>query len=180
MRRVVVPEAHHRGAAAGGDHRTVVDRLVRATVEKNRPGACEHRQHRHVDVRDRGHRQHVLAAQQFLELLLDVEAGARAAEQPRPGRVRAPARKVLGHGGDDFRVEVESEVVARGPVGEPVVTNSDLTSTLLFDHGVHHGVRCLQLHQVVHRMHPAIEPATARALGVQRRNRLDGGGGTAD
>ena len=92
---VVVPEPHDRRAVAAGDHRTVVDRLVRASVEEDHARAGEDRDHRHVDVRDRRQQQRVLAAEQVGELGLDLLVDHRAPEQPRPARVGAPTREVV-------------------------------------------------------------------------------------
>ncbi len=57
--------------------------------------------------------------EQLGQLLLDLRVQPRVAQQPGPGRVRAPPRQVLGHRGDDLLVEVEPQVVAGRPVGEP-------------------------------------------------------------
>jgi uncharacterized protein (DUF1786 family) len=113
---------------------------VRATVEEDRPLAREHRDHGHVDVGDRRHDERVLGSQQRGQPLLDLLVQDRAADETRPARVRAPARQVLRHGGDDLLVEVEAQVVAGGEVREPLVADANVAPLLLVDHGIAHAV----------------------------------------
>ena len=156
------------------DHRAVVDRLVRPTVEEDRAVADQDRDHRHVDVGDRGQEQDVLAAEQVGHRLLDLRVQPRVAEQPGPAGVRAPPRQVLGHRRDDLLVEVEPEVVAGRPVGEPLVTDADRRPDLLVDDGVHHGMGALESREVGGGGDPAVEPAVDVAspgLAVRRRLR---------
>ncbi len=170
---VVVAEPHDRGAVAGRHHRAVVDRLVGPSVEEDRAVADEHRDHRHVDVRDRGQQQRILAADELGESV------------PRSRGTGAGCRAVVDHDGcvphrarysgtsvDDLLVEVEPQVVARRPVGEPPVADADLPADLLVDDRVHHRVRVLQAREIGDRRHPAVEPAvvvTAAGLAVGRR-----------
>jgi hypothetical protein len=62
----------------------------------------------------------------------------------------------------DLPVEVETEVVARGEVGEPLVADPDHAPVDLVDHGVRHRVRALELGQVRARRQPASNPVVAR------------------
>ena len=165
---IVVGKALDGGAAAAAPARAVVDRLVRAAVQKQRPAARQHREHRHVDVGDRRQHEGVLAAEQLGQLGLDLLVEDRAAEQARPARMRAPAGEILGHRLDDLRVEVEPEVVARRVVGQPLVADADLAAVDLVDHGVDHVVRVLQASQVLGRANPALQPAVV--LGARRRS----------
>ena len=75
----------------------------------------------------------------------------------------APFGHVLGYRRDDFRVEVKSQVVARSPVGQPVVANANLPTTLLFDDGVDHRMDRLQSGQVVDGGNPPIKPSIERS-----------------
>ena len=119
-----------------------------------------------------GSSERVLAADELGELLLDLGVQARIAEQARPRRVRAPPREVLGHGVDDLLVEVEAQVVARRPVGEPPVADADLAADLLVDDGIHHRMGVLEAREVGDRRHPAVEPSVVVApagLAIGRR-----------
>ena len=69
---IVMPEAEHGRTVTGGHHRTVVDRLVRAAIEKDRPLASQHWNHRHVNLRDCWQQQHILATQQRDHFLFDL------------------------------------------------------------------------------------------------------------
>jgi hypothetical protein len=158
MLRVVVAETLHGRAVAPGDHRAVVDRLVGASVEEDRPGAHQHRQDRHVDVGDRREQQRVLATDQLRHPLLDLLVQHGASEETGPGGVGAPSAQVLGHGGDDLGVEVEPEVVAGCEVEEPAVADADPPTVLFVDHCVEHRMRVLQPSQVGDGLHPALEP----------------------
>ena len=131
-------EAADRGAARAGDLAAVVDRLVRARVEEDRPRRGEHGDDRGVDVGDRRQHQRVLAAEQLGQALLDLLVEDRAAEQPRPARVRPPLIQIGGDRLDDLAVEVEAEVVAGGEVGQPVVSDADPAAVDLLDDRVHH------------------------------------------
>jgi hypothetical protein len=91
-----------------GELAAVVNRLVRAVLQEDRPAAREHRDHRHVDQRDRRQHERVLGADQLGEPFLDLLVEDRAAEEARPARVRPPALEVLRDGGDDLAVEVEA------------------------------------------------------------------------
>ena len=85
---VVVTEALDARSMSPGDHRPVVDRLVRPPVEEDHAAAGEHRDDGHVDVRDGREQQHVLRAHQLGHLRLDLLVQHRAAEQSRPARMR--------------------------------------------------------------------------------------------
>ena len=159
---VVVPEPDHLGPSAGGEHRAVEDRLVRAAVEEDRALAGEDRDHRHVDVRDRREQQHVLGAEELGHLLFDLDVGLRAPEQPRPRGVRSPARDVLGHRVDHLGVEVQPEVIARREVRQPVIADPDAAADLFVDHRVHHRMGVLQPGQVRCGRHPTVQPSIAR------------------
>ena len=156
---VVVAEPANGGAVAGRDHGPVVDRLVCAAVQEDRAVADEHRDHRHVDVGDRRQHERVLGSHELGELLLDLGVEDGVAQQSRPRGVRAPLRQVLGHRRDDLFVEVEPEVVARGPVGQPAVADPDLASHLFIDDRIHHRVGRGEPGQVGGRRHPPVEPA---------------------
>ena len=175
--RIVVPEPDDRRAAPGSEHRAVEDRLVRPAVEEDRPVAGEHRDHRHVDVGDRREQQDVLAPEQLGHPLLDLHVRPRTAEQPRPRGVRAPPIEILGDRGDHVGVEVQTEVVARREVRQPVIADPDPPPLLLVDHRVHHRVRAREPGEIGHRGHPTIEPVI-RPTALRRRG-LDGcaGGG---
>jgi hypothetical protein len=160
---VLEAEALDGGAAGAGDLAAVVDRLVRAGVHEDRARGGEQRDHGHVDVRDRGQQQRVLAAEQVGEALLDVLVQRRASEQARPARVRAPRAQVLGDRLDDLLVEVEPEVVAGREVGEPVVADADHAAVDLVDDGVHHGMGVLEVLQVADRLEPVVDPRPAGA-----------------
>jgi hypothetical protein len=163
MLRIVMAEALHARAVAARDHRPVVDRLVRPSVEEDRARARQDRYDRHVDVRDRREQQRVLRADELRHLLLDLLVQDRASEETGPRRMRAPSIQVRRHRGDDLRVEVEAEVVAGCEVEEPPVTDPDPSSILLVDHGVEHRMRTLQAIQVGDGLHPSIQPAVVLA-----------------
>ena len=172
MRGVVVPEPDHVRAVTRGDHGPVVDRLVRPAVQEHGAVAHEDRDHRHVDVRDRGEEQDVFARQQVGHLLFDLLVETRAAEETRPAGMGSPLGQVFGDRGDDLLIEIEPQVVAGRPVREPLVADPDLTADLLVDHGVDHRVLVLQPREVRCRGHPAVEPSVhlaAPGLVVQRR-----------
>ena len=65
-------EPLQRRAARLRELAAVVDRLVRAAVEEDRAAAGQHRDHRHVDQRDRRQHERVLAAEQLGQPLLDL------------------------------------------------------------------------------------------------------------
>ena len=157
-------ESLHGGAAGPGDLAAVVDRLVRPAVEEDRAAGGEHRDHRHVDVRDGRQHERVLASEELREPALDLLVQHRASQEPRPAGVGAPAAQVLRHGVDDLLVEVEPEVVARREVGEPLVADSDHAAVDLVDDGVGHRIRALQLGQIRTGGQPTIDPPiTARS-----------------
>ena len=124
-----------------GQLAAVVDRLVGAVLEEDRPAAREHGDHGHVDQRDRRQHERVLGAEQLGEPLLDLLVEHRAAEEARPARVRPPALEVLGNRVDDLALQVEAEVVARGEVREPGVADANHAPVDLVDDGVGHRVR---------------------------------------
>ena len=104
----------------------------------------------------------------------------RAAEQPRPARVRAPSLEVRGDRVDDLAVEVEAEVVARREVGEPVVADADHAAVDLVDDRVHHRVGGLELarsaqaasQRSIHRTSSRGRggPGRGAALGIHKRD----------
>ena len=71
--------------------------------------------------------------------------------------------QVLGNRGDDLLVEVEPQVVAGRPVGEPVVADPDPAADLLVDHGIDHRMLVLQAREVRRRGHPTVEPSVVLA-----------------
>ncbi len=156
---VVVAEPHDPRAVTRRDHGTVVDRLVCPAVQEHGAVRGQDRQDGHVDVCDRGEQQDVLAAEQLGRRGLDLFVEPRAAEEPGPAGVRAPLGQVLGHRRDDLFIEVEPQVVAGRPVGEPTVADADPAPDLLVDHGVHHRVLVLQSREIRGGGHPAVEPA---------------------
>jgi hypothetical protein len=158
VRGILEAETPHRHPAGLGDLAAVIDRLVCARVEEDRPGGREQRDHRHVDVRDRRKNERVLGPEQLGQALLDLLVQGRASEQPRPARMRSPAVEILGDLFDDLAVEVEPEVVARGEVGEPPVADADHPPVDLFDDGIHHRMGGLQLGEVAHGREPMLEP----------------------
>jgi hypothetical protein len=155
-----VPEAVDACTVHGRHLTAVVDRLVRARIEKHGTGAREHRNHRRMDQRDRREDERVLAAEQRGELLLDLLVQSRAAEQPRPAGMGAPALEVGGDRGDDLAVEIEAQVVAGREVGKPAIPDPDHPAVDLVDHGVRHRVRPLQLGEVLAGRQPAVEPGS--------------------
>ena len=161
--RILEAEAPDRGAARARHLAAVVDRLVCARVEEDRAGGGQQRDHRHVDVRDRRQDERVLAAEQRGQPLLDLLVEHRAAEQPRPARVRAPRVEIGRDRVDDLAVEVEAEVVAGGEVRQPLVADPDHAAVDLVDDGVHHRVCRPQLGQVAARLEPVLEPRLARS-----------------
>jgi hypothetical protein len=162
--RVLEGEAPERRAVRLREDAAVVDRLVRAVLEEDRPAAREHGDDGHVDERDRRQDERVLAAEEIGEALLDLLVEHRAAEQARPARMRPPPRKVFGDDADDLRVEVEAEVVARGEVGEPAVVDADPAAVDRLDHRVRHRVRALQLGQLAAGREPAVDPGQVDRL----------------
>src|SRR4249919_834643 len=119
----------------------VVDRLMGAVLEEDRPAAREHGDHGHVDQRDRRQHERVLGAEQLGEPLFDLLVEHRATEEARPARVRPPALEVPGDRVDDLALEIEAQVVARGEVREPGVADADHASVDLVDDRVGHRVR---------------------------------------
>ena len=81
----------------------------------------------------------------------------------------APRLEVLGHGVDDLRIEIEPEVVARGEIGEPLVTDADHATVDLVDHGVRHRVRPLELGEIAAGSEPPVDPRRGRSGRPSRR-----------
>ena len=79
--QVVVAEALDRRAVRGCELSALVDRLVCAPVDVDRPVAGEHRNHRHVDQGDRRQHERVLGAEQRSQPLFDLAVEDRTAEQ---------------------------------------------------------------------------------------------------
>ena len=150
-------------AAQGGELGAFVHGLVCATVDEHGAAGREQRDDGEVDERDRRQHERVGRAEQLGQLLLDLLVENRATEQARPARVRAPRLEVCGNGVEDLAIEVEAEVVARGEVGEPVVADADHPAVDLFDDGVRHRVRALELREVRVGIEPAANPVIARA-----------------
>ena len=130
--------------------------------------AREHRDHRHVDQRDRRQHERVLGAEQLGEPFLDLVVEHRAAEEARPARVRPPALEVLRDGRDDLAVEVEAQVVARGEIGQPRVSDADHPPVDLVDDRVGHRVRARQLGQITAGVEPPVDPVCSRRCGSSR------------
>ena len=148
-----------RGAPRSSELAAVVDRLVSAVVHEDRAVRGQDRDHGQVDQRDRRKDERVLAAEQLGEPLLDLLVEDGAAEQARPARMGTPLLEVLGHGGDDLAVEIESEVVAGGEVGEPLVADPDHAPVDLVDDRVGHRMGALELREIAAGGKPAIDPA---------------------
>ena len=140
----------------------VVDRLVGAAVEEDRPLPAS------TGMTDMwmwvivGSSSVSSQPRSSVTLRLDLLVEHRAAEKAGPARVGAPSRQVLRHRVDDLLVEVEAEVVARREVGEPVVADADPAAVLLVDHGVEHRMRVLQLARG-RRRSPSSDRATCRS-----------------
>ncbi len=176
---ILEPEPLQRGPAGDGELTAVVDRLVRAAVHEHRAAGGEHRDHRHVDVGDRGQDEGVLAAEKVGQALLDVAEERRAAQEARPARVRAPPLDLCRDRVHDLAVEVEPEVVARREVGQPLVADADPPPVDLVDHGVGHRIRALELVQISAGRQPSVNPLDlttgppalwhAATIGVHRR-----------
>ena len=171
MLRVLEAEAAHRGAARPRHLAAVIDRLVRPLVEEDRARGRQQRDHRHVDVGDRGQHERVLRPEQRRQALLDLLVQHRAAEQPRPARVGPPCVEISRDRVDDLAVEVEAEVVAGGEVGEPLIADPDHAPVDLVDHGVHHRMRRRQRGEIAARLEPVLDPRlpTRRDTGVSLR-----------
>ena len=125
VRRVFEAEPLHRRAVAARNLAAVVQRLVGARVEEDRPVAGEHRDHRGVNVRDRGQEQRVLAPEQRGKPFLDLLVQHGAPEHAGPARMGAPGLEGRRDRRDDVRLEIEAEVVARREIGEPMVADAD-------------------------------------------------------
>ena len=165
-------EALHGGAVRARHLGAVVDRLVCARVEEDRARPREHGDRREVDVGDRRQHQRVRAAQQRGEALLDLLVQRRAAQQPRPARMRTPRVQVRRHRLDDLAVQIEPEVVAGREVRQPPRPHADHASVDLLDHGVHHRMRACQRREVAQRLggvparRPAVVPVPAVPIPV--------------
>jgi hypothetical protein len=109
---VVEPEAVDRRSRRGGGHCPVVNGAVRLRLQQYGAVAGEHGQHEGVDVRDGREHERVGSAQELGQPLLDVGVQPRVPEQSGPARVSAPAAHLLIDRVGNFRVEVESQVVA--------------------------------------------------------------------
>ena len=157
--RILEAESLHRRPAGRGELAAVVDGLVSAAVDVDRPVPGEHRDHGQVDEGDRRDDERVLAAEQLDQALLDLRVENGAAEHPRPARMRAPLLEVLGNGRDDLPVEVEAEVVAGGEIRQPLIADADHAAVDLVDDGVRHRIRALELGQLAAGREPAVDPA---------------------
>ena len=93
-----------------------------------------------MDEGDRGQHERVGSAEELGEPLFDLDVGTGAPQQAGPAGVRAPPLDRRRYRGDDLRVEVETEVVARSEIGQPVVADPDAPSLYLVYYGVHHRV----------------------------------------
>ena len=80
--QIVGTELLDRGAARRCELTALVDRLVGATIDEDGAARCQHRDHGHVDQRDRRQDERVLAAEELREAFLDLLVQHRAAEQP--------------------------------------------------------------------------------------------------
>ena len=78
--QVVVAEALHGCAVRGRELSALVDRLVRAPVDVDRPVAGEHRDHRHVNQGDRRQDEDVLGSDELRQALFDLLVEDRATE----------------------------------------------------------------------------------------------------
>ena len=157
--RILEPKPLHGRAAGRRELAAVVDRLVRPVVDKDRAVAGQHRDHGQMDQRDRRNDERVLATEKLDQALLDLRVQHRAAEHPRPTRMRPPLVEILGNGLDDLAIEVESEVVAGSEIGQPLVADPDHPAVDLVDDGVRHRVGALELDQLATGGEPPIDPA---------------------
>ena len=161
---VFEPEPLHRRAVTARNLAAVVQRLVGARVEEDRPAACQHRHDRRVNVRDRGQQQRVLASEQRSEPFLDLLVQHGAPQHPGPARMGTPGLESRRDRGDDVRLEVEAEVVARREISEPMVAHADHAAVDLVDHGVHHRIRRAQIRETLTRLEPAFEPGAPHSV----------------
>ena len=109
---ILEAKAPHRRAASLGDLAPVIDGLVRAGVQEDRPRGGQQGDHRHMDVGDRRQDERVLGTEQRRQPLLDLLVQRGAAEQTRPTRVCAPFVQECRDPVDDLAVQIEPEVVA--------------------------------------------------------------------
>ena len=160
--RILEAEPLHGRSARRRELAAVVDRLVSPVVDEDRPVAGEHGDHGEVDQGDRRDDQRVLAAEELDQPLLDLRVEDGAAEHPRPAWVRPPLVEVLGDRLDDLAIEVESEVVAGGKIGQPLIADSNHPAVDLVDDGVRHRVGTLELCELAAGGKPAVDPARRR------------------
>jgi hypothetical protein len=160
--RVVVGEAQQGRAVRAGDHRAVVDRLVGAGVQEDRPLVGQHRDDRSVDVGEGRQQQAVLGPEQLGEPDLDLLVQDGAAEHARPARMGAPPLQVGRDGLQHVLVQVQPEVVAGGEVDQPMAADPDAAPAYLVDHGVDQRVAGVQVGQVGAGGQPARQPASRR------------------
>jgi hypothetical protein len=137
---VVVAEPADHGALLPGHDGAVVDGLMGAQVDQQRPRSGQGGEDAVMDLGEGGEGKHVLGPEQLADLGLELLVERRAGDPARPARMGAPAGQVAGDAGQDLRVEVEAEVVAGGEVVEPVVPDPDPASVDLVDHRVDHGM----------------------------------------
>src|SRR5206468_2309695 len=103
------------------------------------------------------------------EAFLDLRIQNRAAEEARPARVRSPLFEVRGDRVDDLALEVESEVVAGGEIGEPLIADANHPPVELFDDGIGHRVRALELREVMASGEPLVDPGRGDRCGPRGR-----------
>jgi hypothetical protein len=150
----------------------VVQRLVRARVEEDRPVAGQQRHDRGVNVGDGRQEQRVLAAEQLGEPLLDLLVQHRAPEHAGPARMGTPSLEGRRDRGDDVRLEVEAEVVARREIGKPMVAHPDHAAVDLVHDRIHHGIRRAQVSEASTRLEPAFEPRVPGSVHAAMIGRL--------
>ena len=123
---VLVLEALDRRAANRRELAALVDRLVRAPVDEDRPAGGEHGDHGKVDERDRRQHECVLGAEQLRKPRLRSPRRARGCPSRRDQLGCVPQRsRYSGTRFDDLALEVEAEVVTGGEVGEPLLADAD-------------------------------------------------------
>jgi hypothetical protein len=133
-------EPVHGGPAGPGDHGRVVDGLVGAGVDQQRPLASQGLQDP-LSMWVRVGRQRASSTPSSSTSSASTCSYRAGLAIPRAQLgMAAPAGQVLGDAGQDLGVEVEAEVVAGGEVGQPLAADPDHAPVDLVQHRVGHGV----------------------------------------
>jgi hypothetical protein len=123
------------------DRGPLVHGLVGVRVNQHGTLPRQNGYHRGVDEGDGREHQAVGRPQEVRQLLFDVHVETGTPEEPGPARVGPPTRQLGGHRVDDGRMEVESQVVTRREVAEPLLPDTNPTARHLVDDGIHHRMR---------------------------------------